>query len=444
MSTKYQFGIVFALLLSITACSSVSTPPNIPALPAAPPAPQTIEEGFLQTHRVSAGTPLFNKIPYLNRLFSETAIRYDYVWDTTPFLSWNSSAAISSDGKWLLVGKSNGGGVSLWNLHDPKDCHPDIVPSIEKLTASTEEGSNTTQDTSKVTVTITVLEQGEGTRGAWLQFTPDASAFLVFRRRWKPSEVETMTLHDRASGQELRAIPIEPKFQVGAISPDGELLLAVGAASLEYWNLRSGQKVASAPLGNLGEVTDIQCTPDQRFVFLASRFGTVDTVHVFDFHTLREITSIPGNDLKSCIAISPNGQTLAVVLFDAEFESRIQIYEIGTWKLLREIRPKNKDPYEHEPDIVRFSRDGKSLLALGSARYDGKREITLKQGLFGYDLDQPNGTWTEIEYKTLPLHPEGKYLLDGQFGSAVYLSPFTEILVPDFKMNLRSKNNSEN
>lgn len=383
---------------------------------------------------------MFNKIPYLNRLFMNTAISFDsYIWDDNLLMSTNTVAAVSTEGNWLLVGKRGGGEISLFNLTDPKDHVVGIVPSRNDgmfKNVKTGEDSSVSFDTDGVVSDITL-----GSRADWLRFTPDATAFLVHRvcREKNGTETESMELFDRATGHLLRTIPVEPHFRTGDISPDGRMLVAAGPSSLEYWDLRSAQKTASAPLYGVNDVNELRFSPDGRFIFLAPQKGNV---RVYDARSLIEVASIPANQSPVRIAVSPDARILCILNSQELFITaswNVRLYEIGTWRLLREIVAGDMDKY-YTFHNVRFAKNGNRLFALGMCRKEaeGKKPQTmLCSGLFELDLSAEKSDWTDVDYKTLPLHPEGKFLLDGRDDSAQYFSTFFETMGVDFNMKIR-------
>ena len=74
---------------------------------------------------------------------------------------------------------------------------------------------------------------------------------------------------------------------------------------------------------------------------------------------------------------------------------------------------------------VRFSRDGNRLVAIGDTRRTSQRTIEFRRGLFEFDIHSPGGDWRAISADALPLHSDGKFLLDGRFGSSPSIG-FTE------------------
>ena len=335
---------------------------------------------------------MFNKIPFLNRLFMNTAIGRisGFLWDSPYPLQFPPyTASVSEDGTWLLVGMEQGGSVSIFNLQEAKNHTSDLVPSRN--------------DDSQVT---------------WLTMLPDNSSFLTYRIR--DNSLETMELFDRESGMLLRAFAIGPGFQTATLCPGGELLYCVGQASLEVWSVHTGIKVASVPLQD--DISALRCSPNGPWLFLATRTGQI---RVFDRDTLLETASIPAGSEPLLIDISPDGGTLLIAC--SEKNPTIRLYETGTWRVLGEITPDY--PHEYGFQNIRFTRDGSRLIGRGVMQSEMSVLTTVETFLAEYDLNRPGGSWEKLEYVTLPLHPEGKFLLDGRNHSGRHLSPFSEQIV---------------
>ena len=73
------------------------------------------------------------------------------------------------------------------------------------------------------------------------------------------------------------------------------------------------------------------------------------------------------------------------------------------------------------------------MIGRGRERIETPAETTFGSFLAEYDLAEPSGQssgeWRKLEYVTLPLHPEGKFLLDGRNHSGGDLSPWSESVV---------------
>lgn len=448
MSRKHVFWI-FVVLLFLGGCVSqaVRTPEH------KPPETPTFEDGFRRIGRNECGVPMFNKIPFLNRYFMNVAIGTDgFIWDPRfPFdTAMSASAVVSDDGNWLLTGRNQDGSISVFNLQEPSDHQLDLVPSKNDRPPLKHEYYDSAM--SETSYELALLESA-GTQIVWLAFTPDSSAFLACRLRVEKDypntpAVETLELFERSTGNLLRTFPIEPNFQSGAVFPDGETFFCVGKTSLESWNLRSGEKTASVALPELetDEVVQIRCWANLIFVvFRSGKVGIHDSV------SLTPTASIPCQFGPSLIDISPDGGTLLVAssAFDETYShgdipasvkpadvhnSVLRLYDTNSWVMVREIRPKY--PHRFGFASIRFSSDGNRLIARGIERIEKPKirdiETTIKTFLAQYELDSEEATWTPLEYETLPLHPEGKRLLDGRAHSGRFFSPFVEKMGIDY------------
>jgi len=409
---KFRLLLVLLGVLLLGGClNTVFRPKSIPA-PPPPPAP-TFEDGFRSTGRAESGVPILNKVPFINRFFINVAYgRGDFFWEPQPPL-FPCSAAVSEDGTWLLVGVDQGGAISIFNLQDAKNHTVNLVPSRNDgcFTGIREEPS-------EISFTTTSMSRGSGSQATWLAMLPDNSSFLAYRIR--DNSLETMELFDRETGMLLRAFAIGPGFQTATLCPGGELLYCVGQASLEVWSVQTGVKVASVPLQD--DISALRCSPNGPWLFLATRTGQI---RVFDRDTLLETASIPAGSEPLLIDISPDGGTLLIAC--SEKNPTIRLYETGTWRVLGEITPEY--PHEYGFQNIRFTRDESRLIGRGAMRSEMSVLTTVETFLAEYDLNRPGGTWEKLEYATLPLHPEGRFLLDGRAGSGKDLSPFSEQIV---------------
>ncbi len=399
------------------------------------PKPMSFEDSFRHRVRSEYGTPFYNKIPYLNRFFMNTAFGSgDFVWDDE---LGNSTVLVSPDGRWLLTGRrstdvpyrTDCGIVSLWSLTDP-DLHlPEIVPF---------DGRSASVD--------------------WLAFTPDASEFFVFRRpsgRYKPG---TLKRYARVDGKELQTLSESLAAQTGGVSPDGRKLVALTLNSLEVWNAADGEKIGSVPLGETVGVHAIRFSPDSRLLFVGC---ATNKINVFDLEHGKFVASIPTTDAKFAgsdtpavqlgrfnepqyrFDVSPDGKTLLIAqagenLPDGKPGGRIQIVEIGSWRLLREIEPKLDEIFLYEMQAVGFSPEGDRIYCAGFVSYEVENKKFVKTFLGEFDLTGNDGTWSEIPYETLPLHPIGKRLLMHPDAGDMMLTTSYERVGVDFNVSLNS------
>jgi len=165
-------AVIGFLLLVATGCFSLMGTKTPPEPPPTPPQ-ETFEDGFRRVSgRVEYGTPVLNKIPYLHRLFLNTSYSlYDYIWDDAGIPA-NTSAVVSPDGKYLLVGKNNGGAVSFFNLLDPADRQLFFVPSRNdgKLQLLESKEENQYSDPADGYSFEYDASKPEGSEVAWLRF----------------------------------------------------------------------------------------------------------------------------------------------------------------------------------------------------------------------------------------------------------------------------------
>ncbi|MCL2348089.1 MAG: hypothetical protein FWC50_07475, partial [Planctomycetaceae bacterium] len=70
--------------------------------------------------RKEFGVPLFNKIPILNKYFSNSAVSKDFVWSNR----FGGVAVVSPDGHYLVTGSQS---LDLWDLESPEKSRPDFA-----------------------------------------------------------------------------------------------------------------------------------------------------------------------------------------------------------------------------------------------------------------------------------------------------------------------------
>jgi len=101
----------------------------------------------------------------------------------------------------------------------------------------------------------------------------------------------------------------------------------------------------------------------------------------------------------------------------------IRRYEMGTWSPPSGIESEIESVFNEEGTQfnvlnVRFSRDGNRLVAFGEFRRELPRGITeIGRTLFELDLRSPGDGLQLIHTDALPLHADGRFLLDGRRGS---------------------------
>ncbi|MCL2710436.1 MAG: hypothetical protein FWE95_06120, partial [Planctomycetaceae bacterium] len=114
-----------------------------------------------------------------------------------------------------------------------------------------------------------------------------------------------------------------------------------------------------------------------------------------------------------------------------------QRYEVGTWEPFTEnTSGSNDEETTYRITNVRFSRDGNRLIAIGDSRRESPKSVELRRGLFECDLSSSDRDWQPLRVDALPLHADGKFLLDGRLGS-VPTSQFVERLGTSSSVRLR-------
>jgi WD40 repeat protein len=189
------------------------------------------------------------------------------------------------------------------------------------------------------------------------------------------------------------------------LSPDGKWLVGAFKKNQErYYDLRVFETTSGAEVGTrllvpmAGSAMNdhkIRCSPDSKLLAMATR---PNVVLVFSLPALEEIAALPVVDQPEVIAFTARSEILAVSGRDAS----IQLWDIGTGKLVRTLRGTLKTPSN---DLC-FSPDG-SLLALSGhtsviALWDLKSGT--ERALFQGHSGQPT---------SLAFSPDGKLLASG-------------------------------
>ena len=394
MSRFVLTGFLLFALAIVAVCGCTS------ALRSTPPAtkPASFEDAFRK--RAEYGVPLYNKIPYLNRLFMNTHFS-NFQWEDE---LTNTTYAVSPDGNWLLVGHKNFeeieelangkgditlttvfGKVSIWSLTDPHDYDKALIPA-------------NTKDEYYVD---------------WLAFGPDSTQFYVFSRPRNSHGVGSLKQYDRASGRELRTFSSEIPLISGAVSPDGQRLATVTPNTIEMWSTATGEKIGTIPLGETISARNTLFSPDGQTLFVGSYSSGV---MVFDLQTGQKTVTIPAEENAAenkyyCFDVSPDGQTVAILESPEMRGTRIRLHDAKNGNFLREIRPNTQEGESFTLRSIRFDADGRHLCGAGDRRWEKNGQTSFETYLGRYDLSTDNGYWEKIPYESLPLNPTGKRLL---------------------------------
>lgn len=441
MQSKYSSVIAslsFALFVGalISGCTSVPAPP--PEVPWEKP--PTFEERFCEPVLFTAPKEsTWNYVPLMSGKAGYDFIKRPgaFVWDAK-----HTVDCVSPDGRWLLSARM----VRQEVRTEEKKKGKQDENKYSKVFAAEQIRVWDLTDPDAKTAQYSFFDSAS--RGvSWLAFTPDGSSFVVYRQTLPGS----LTLHDRDSGKIVRTIPIKDPATAGTISPDGQLIAMSMNRSIEIWELRTGNRLAFLPLTMNPGIAELRYSPCGRLLFALT---PGKSVQIFDVQLYSEVASIPVG-IPSSMDLSPDGRCLLIAAAtenkslevgntsdsdkksnikpgkkDLEkkewanfgFSTVLRFYEIGSWRLLREEKPGNGGRYAFR--TVRFSKDGETLLAAGS-EFDDKSEAVLpKTVLCSLNLRQAGAGWTELDYTTLPLHRDGRFLLGGRKEALSILSPF--------------------
>jgi serine/threonine protein kinase/WD40 repeat protein len=199
-----------------------------------------------------------------------------------------SALSVSPDDKWVAIGESGGGGISIWDLRARQE--------VARFPAE---------------------EAGE-----LLVFSPTAPvlAFSAMDRRSRSGPRNAgglVRLWDAANRRIVRDIPVNGAFSVLAFSADGSrLLTADGNTEVSIWNVAEGTKLNGINLPDAGPAgrplpwgNSAAVTPD--FRLMAQSLGG-GHIRVVDLTSGQELWKVQAADENvTALAFSPDGRMLA-------------------------------------------------------------------------------------------------------------------------------------
>jgi WD40 repeat protein/tRNA A-37 threonylcarbamoyl transferase component Bud32 len=188
-------------------------------------------------------------------------------------------------------------------------------------------------------------------------FSPDGRALATGSGAWAHNG--QVKLRDAATGQELRAFPVEGPVEYVhglAFSPDGRhLAAALDGQGLLAWDVTTGEAVlALRGVRTAGGAQDVAFAPDGARLALAGQDGSV---RVIDFATGRELLALKGHAaLVTSVAFSPDGKRLA----SGSRDGTVKVWDAGEGRELLTLKG-----HTDWVQGVAFSPDGRRLAAGG-------------------------------------------------------------------------------
>lgn len=147
-----------------------------------------------------------------------------------------------------------------------------------------------------------------------------------------------------------------------ACSPDGVLATASFDGTIRLWDIYTGSALRTITVENYGGLLPIAFSPDGKVLASAGM-----ALHLWDVATGRQLTRADVSGSPNCIAISPDGATLAVGSGweDAKGQryTRVELFDLSTGRKFQTL----EGPSGIETAIA-FAPDGRCLV---SASEDG-------------------------------------------------------------------------
>jgi WD40 repeat protein/serine/threonine protein kinase len=254
-----------------------------------------------------------------------------YLWQQTPsdalftLCQINgevNSLAASPDSRWLAIGASHEGGVSVWNLQTRQE-----LAHLEKNEEMVCAAFSPTEP----------LLAFAGTK------TPTSGPSQSILHFWNP-----------ATRQIIAEIPLDGICDGLAFSRDGRTLVtSTEHGHITLWQMPDGIKLASYPSEQAAVVgPEFAATAD---LSLAAYWSSGAKIRVVDLRTGQELwTAVAGKKFITALAFSPDGKTLASA---AGFgESDIRLWDVATGKEIGRL-----EGHEAWVGSIVFWPDGKKL-----------------------------------------------------------------------------------
>ena len=120
--------------------------------------------------------------------------------------------------------------------------------------------------------------------------------------------IEVWDMQDGSCVQTMNGAAEATSFQNIALSPDDKYVISVSSdKTAKVWDIDTGECVITFDKHKL-DIVDIAVSPDGRFAYTVSRDKSIK---MWNIHTGEYLCGFVSDDLMTCIAVSPDGQTIA-------------------------------------------------------------------------------------------------------------------------------------
>jgi len=325
------------------------------------------------------------------------------------------SVAFSPDGKTLATGDIDGT-ADLWNVATGKQIRSFSTSSGEINSVAFGPDGKTLATAGTDGTELWNLATGSQIGTPFTGLGPvDSVAFSPDGKTLATGDDDgTVRMWDVAADRQIGSFPVTTN-SVGpdawaAFSPDDKTLATTGADGTALWNAATGRQIRSLP-ADLGAVDSVAFSPDGKT--LAT--GEADGTGLWNVTTGRQVGRLPvGNDDTAYSVFSPDGKTLATVVgISGEASSTAQLWNVATGRQIRSF------PIDTGVFSVALSPDGNTL-AIGEAGSTELWNVTTGQQISS--LGQPTGSiYVPDDIWSVAFSPDGKTLATGDADGTVKL-----------------------